>query len=255
MGGRAGRRHDHARAAPQLQRASRGWPRRCSKDGTTWGDARRPGHRAGARQQQDDLLRLPHVVDPSCFGCHLPLKANQQDAACCTTRATTSRNWTSYNFQTLRDDVFMLGRDGTVTGNRIVAGALGLRGARQLAEPEPRVDLLAAADGLGRGASAGTAFSTYVPHTVRGQGDQAAAPTATSRKADDNNAWMAQLLMQGTNYMNFIGRYAWVADGRHGLRGGRRHRARRAARRSSAATCTSSPIPTSYEKHRDGGGC
>ena len=30
-----------------------------------------------------------------------------------------SRNFTQYNFQVLHDDVFMLGRDGTVTGNRI----------------------------------------------------------------------------------------------------------------------------------------
>ncbi len=30
-----------------------------------------------------------------------------------------TRNWTSYNFQTLRDDVFMMARDGSVTGNRI----------------------------------------------------------------------------------------------------------------------------------------
>ena len=28
---------------------------------------------------------------------------------------------------------------------------------------------------------------------------------------------MAQLLMQGTNYVNFIGRYCWVAAGDHGL--------------------------------------
>ena len=40
---------------------------------------------------------------------------------------------------------------------------------------------------------------------------------------------MAQLLMQGTNYVNFIGRYCWVAAGEHGFDGGRRHRARRAA--------------------------
>ena len=36
-------------------------------------------------------------------------------------------------------------------------------------------------------------------------------------KNDDNNAIMAQLLMQGTNYVNFIGRYCWVAAGEHGL--------------------------------------
>src|SRR5256714_3763454 len=27
----------------------------------------------------------------------------------------------------------------------------------------------------------------------------------------DNNAWMAQLLMQGTNFVNFMGRYVYVA--------------------------------------------
>ena len=36
-------------------------------------------------------------------------------------------------------------------------------------------------------------------------------------KNNDNNAIMAQLLMQGTNYVNFIGRYCWVAAGEHGL--------------------------------------
>src|SRR5207244_7469763 len=36
---------------------------------------------------------------------------------------------------------------------------------------------------------------------------------------NDNNATMAQLLMQGTNYVNFIGRYCWVAAGEHGLAG------------------------------------
>src|SRR4029434_5291454 len=34
---------------------------------------------------------------------------------------------------------------------------------------------------------------------------------------NDNNAWMAQLLMQGTNYMNLIGRYTWIATGEHGI--------------------------------------
>jgi hypothetical protein len=38
-------------------------------------------------------------------------------------------------------------------------------------------------------------------------------------KNRDNNAIMAQLLMQGTNYVNFIGRTAWVGAGEHGLFG------------------------------------
>ncbi|HBB97133.1 MAG TPA: hypothetical protein DC054_17285, partial [Blastocatellia bacterium] len=29
---------------------------------------------------------------------------------------------------------------------------------------------------------------------------------------NDNNAWMAQLLLQGTNFVNFMGRYVYVAS-------------------------------------------
>src|SRR5205814_4342090 len=36
---------------------------------------------------------------------------------------------------------------------------------------------------------------------------------------EDNNALMAQLLMHGTGYVNFMGRYCWVAAGEHGLHG------------------------------------
>jgi len=80
----------------------------------------------------------------------------------------------------------------------------------------------------------GIAFSSNVPHTVRGglsKGlDRQSLPpvgpgTSETKmctdchpsKNDDNNAMMAQLLMQGTNFVNFIGRYCWVAAGEHGL--------------------------------------
>src|SRR5207302_7662075 len=82
------------------------------------------------------------------------------------------------------------------------------------------------ADGL-----SGISFSTNVPHTVRGGPHSAGfrdsyRPGVTETKMctdchvsknNDNNAIMAQLLMQGTNYVNFIGRYCWVASGEHGL--------------------------------------
>ena len=29
----------------------------------------------------------------------------------------------------------------------------------------------------------------------------------------DNNAWMAQVLVQGTNFLNFMGKYIYVAAG------------------------------------------
>jgi hypothetical protein len=61
----------------------------------------------------------------------------------------------------------------------------------------------------------GQAFSTFVPHTVRGKETKGCTDCHVSR-ANDNNAWMAQLLLQGTNFMNFMGRYVFVASGNHG---------------------------------------
>ena len=54
----------------------------------------------------------------SCFGCHLSMTANRK-MPMLHNEGLTTRNWTAYNFQVLRDDVYMLGMDGTVTGNRI----------------------------------------------------------------------------------------------------------------------------------------
>jgi hypothetical protein len=83
----------------------------------------------------------------SCFGCHLSMKANQKKPML-HNEGGDSRNWTSYNFQTLRDDIYFLAKDGTVTKNRIAPARSLVRDPRLLAEPEPRVDLLAAADGV-----------------------------------------------------------------------------------------------------------
>jgi hypothetical protein len=63
---------------------------------------------------------------------------------------------------------------------------------------------------------AGTAFSTYVPHTVRKTETKVCTDCHVSR-AGDNNAWLASLLMQGTGLMNFVGRYAYVGEGDHGF--------------------------------------
>ena len=56
--------------------------------------------------------------NPSCYGCHLPQKANMKMPSL-HNEGDVSRNYVSYNFQTLRDEVYMLARDGDATGNRI----------------------------------------------------------------------------------------------------------------------------------------
>jgi hypothetical protein len=60
------------------------------------------------------------------------------------------------------------------------------------------------------------AFNPHVPHTVRTRETQGCSSCHLS-KENDNNAWLAQLFLQGTNYVNFIGRYAWVAEEKAGF--------------------------------------
>jgi hypothetical protein len=173
--------------------------------------------------------------NPSCYGCHLPQKANMKMPEL-HNAGDVSRNYVSYNFQTLRDDVFMLARDGDVTKNRINPArsscAIHVGSYNANRESIYVQQQTVSAEGL-----SGIAFSTNVPHTVRG------GPTRDPRtgrsvnpatylpgrnetkqctdchisKDNDNNAIMAQLMMQGTNYLNHIGRYCWVAAGEHGL--------------------------------------
>ena len=64
---------------------------------------------------------------------------------------------------------------------------------------------------------------------------------------------MAQLLMQGTDYVNFIGRYCWVAAGEHGLAAWSSPSAT-SRRRSSAATLHQLAFPDYFQKHVERGG-
>src|SRR5262249_28373108 len=104
--------------------------------------------------------------NPSCYGCHLPSKANKKMPAL-HFEGDVSRGYTSYNFQTLRDDVFMLAHDGDVTGNRIGPArsscAIHVTSYNANREAVYVQQQTISAEGL-----SGIAFSSNVPHTVRG---------------------------------------------------------------------------------------
>src|SRR5207244_7293932 len=59
-------------------------------------------------------------------------------------------------------------------------------------------------------------FAPHFPHTVRATEPKRCADCHIS-KDNDNNAWMAQLQGQGTNFPNFMGRYIWVGEGKEGF--------------------------------------
>ncbi|HLX61260.1 MAG TPA: hypothetical protein VKX17_08250 [Planctomycetota bacterium] len=186
------------------------------RDAKTWGQI----------PDEKDIALLAHQDDKmdcyvchtswmaSCFGCHLPMRANQARFNN-HYEGAKSRNWTQYNFQTLREDVFMLGLDGKVKGNKIapVRSTCAVLVASQNANREW---IYAQQQTISAEGFSGQAFSPHFPHSVRAKETKHCTDCHLSKEGD-NNAQMAQLLMQGTNQTNFMFRYVYTANGSGGL--------------------------------------
>ena len=178
------------------------------KDNATWGDVPADSNQLAHRDDNMTCVACHSSWVTSCFGCHLSMQANRKMPNRHNEGGNT-RNFTQYNFQVLRDDIFMLGRDGTVTGNRVApvrsSSAVLVSSQNQNREWIYSQQQTTSAEGF-----AGQAFNTHVPHTVRSTETKTCSDCHVSEK-NDNNAWMAQLLLQGTNFVNFMGRYVYVA--------------------------------------------
>jgi hypothetical protein len=198
---------------PHYSEKSR-WAKTVRKDGTTWGDV--PGDESQLAHANSRMTCYACHTSwaPNCFGCHLSMTANQRRPML-HNEGLVTRNWTSYNFQVLRDDGYMLGIDGTVTGHRVAPArsscAIVVSSQNQNREWLYYMQQTISAEGF-----SGIAFSTFVPHTVRSKETKECDDCHVS-ESRDNNAWMAQVLLQGTNLVNFMGRYVYVADGAKGF--------------------------------------
>jgi hypothetical protein len=191
------------------------------QDGQTWGTP--PPSSNGESSNEESNLAHPNSKmtcytchsswAPTCYGCHLSMTANQR-MPMLHNEGLTTRNWTSYNFQVLRDDIYTLGIDGSVTGNR-VAPVRSACAVLVSSQNNDRDWLYYQQQTISAEGFSGQAFSTFVPHTVRAKETKGCTDCHVSR-ANDNNAWMAQLLLQGSNFMNFMGRYIFVANGKGG---------------------------------------
>ena len=180
------------------------------KDNATWGVLPNNDNALAHRDKDMTCVACHSSWMTSCFGCHLSMEANRKMPNLHNEGGDT-RNYTQYNFQVLRDDVFMLGRDGTVTGNRVApvrsSSAVLVSSQNQNREWIYSQQQTTSAEGF-----AGQAFNTHIPHTVRSKETKACSDCHVSN-SNDNNAWLAQLLLQGTNFVNFMGRYVYVAAG------------------------------------------
>ncbi|HEX8776447.1 MAG TPA: multiheme c-type cytochrome [Pyrinomonadaceae bacterium] len=179
-------------------------------DNETWGDVPADEKALAHRDSQMNCFACHSSWMTGCFGCHLSMQANRKMPNR-HFEGGDSRNFTTYNFQVLRDDIFMLGRDGTVTSHRVApvrsSSAVLVSSQNQNREWIYSQQQTTSAEGF-----SGQAFNTHVPHTVRSAETKGCSDCHVSQR-NDNNAWMAQLLLQGTNFVNFMGRYAYVAAG------------------------------------------
>jgi hypothetical protein len=190
------------------------WAKTIQKDGKTWGDLPADSSQLAHANRRMTCYACHTSWTPNCFGCHLAMMANQRKPML-HNEGLLTRNWTAYDFQVLRDDGFMLGVDGTVTGHRVApvrsSCAILVSSQNQNRDWIYYMQQTVSAEGF-----SGTAFSTFVPHTVRGKETKACDDCHISNR-NDNNAWMAQVLLQGTDLLNFMGRYIYVADGAKGF--------------------------------------
>ncbi len=178
------------------------------RDNKTWGDVPTDEAQLAHPDKQMTCFACHSSWMTSCFGCHLSMKANRKMPNR-HNEATESRNYTTYNFQVIRDDVFMLGKDGTTTGHR-VAPVASRSAVLVSSQNQQREWIYSQQQTISSEGYSGQAFSTHVPHTVRAVETKGCSDCHVAEQ-NDNNAWMAQLLLQGTNFVNFMGRYVYVA--------------------------------------------
>jgi hypothetical protein len=175
------------------------------KDQITWGE------KQGEMAHPDGKINCVACHSSwmtSCFGCHLSMTANRKMPNRHNEGGDT-RNFTTYNFQVLRDDVFMLGVDGTATGHR-VAPVRSSSAVLVSSQNQNREWIYSQQQTVSTEGYSGQTFNTHVPHTVRAKETKDCSDCHVS-KDNDNNAWLAQTYLQGTNFVNFMGRYVYVA--------------------------------------------
>jgi hypothetical protein len=143
----------------------------------------------------------------SCAGCHLPIQANWKTERHHFEGGET-RNYATYNPQVARDDMFQLGIHQTTKGNTIApvrsTSALVLSSTNINREKIYIQQPPIAASGY-----SSQAFAPHYPHTERKEETKTCSDCHISED-NDNNAIMAQLLLQGTNFVNFVGHNAWI---------------------------------------------
>jgi hypothetical protein len=145
----------------------------------------------------------------SCAGCHLPIEANWK-----TSRehfeGGSTRNFATYNPQVARDDIYFLGINSTAKNHMIAP----IRSSSALILSSTNINrehIYVEQPPIAASGFSSQAFAPHYPHTERTVETKACEDCHVS-KNDDNNAIMAQLLLLGTNFVNFVGYNSWLGE-------------------------------------------
>ncbi|HEV3239482.1 MAG TPA: multiheme c-type cytochrome [Casimicrobiaceae bacterium] len=145
----------------------------------------------------------------SCAGCHLPIQANWKTARL-HYEGSETRNYATYNPQVARDDMFQLGHHGPVKGGKIAP----IRSSSALILSSTNINrehIYIQQPPISAAGFSSQAFAPHYPHTERKTETKTCSDCHVAQN-NDNNAIMAQLLLQGTNFVNFVGYNAWVGE-------------------------------------------
>ena len=143
----------------------------------------------------------------SCAGCHLPIEANWKTESH-KYDGGTARNYATYNPQVARDQMFQLGKHQSTKGNSIapvrstsalVLSSTNINRERVYVQQPP----------ISSAGFSSQAFAPHFPHTVRKEETKTCTDCHVSED-NDNNAIMSQLLLLGTNFVNFVGMHAYT---------------------------------------------
>ena len=183
------------------------------RDGTTWGASSSAELRA--RRREDDLLRLPHLVDDVVLRLPSAAGAEREDRGASLRRRRDAKlrlvqpaghPHRRLHARRQRHDEGTSPRAGALVVSALVISSTNALRDRIYIQQPP----------ISSPGYSSQAFNAHVPHTVRSRETQGCGSCHVT-KENDNNAWLAQLLLQGTNFVNFIGRYAYVAEGKGGF--------------------------------------
>lgn len=184
------------------------------KDGKTWGSVPAQTKALAHAEERMECFTCHLSWTTSCAGCHLPVQANWRKTVN-HFEGDLTRNWTSYNPQGIRVDQFILGLHGTTKGHKVAP----IRSSSALVLSSRNINrerIYIQQPPLSSSGHSSQAFNPHFPHTVRKTETKMCTDCHISAQ-NDNNAWLQSVLGQGSNFVSFIGRFAWVAEGTAGL--------------------------------------